>query len=265
MKKILLLIAFSLIVVASSVSATNFGNIVSPDTAKESVIEFMNNTVLHLNCDNEISLPSGEFYIIHTNSDEFWINKNSGIVERATFYSAMSEKNGDIIPIEKALEIASSYARQHNRDFENRNFELDYQKLHNTGVHEEYTFIWNEYQQDIETTSFTLVTVNANSGEIVEYVGLNRDVYISLDPKISNTAAIKIASNYFSISPSHVKSVKLRVVNLNLIEQRLIWEVHIEQEVKIDPTNELSEWILQGGIVQIDADSGKTLQIFNLL
>jgi uncharacterized membrane protein YkoI len=257
MKKVIFLIVFSIIIVATAVSASNLVVIVSPDMAKESVKEFMNNSKIDLILGDELSFPTGEFYVMGTNSDEFWVNKNSGIVERATFYSEMFKTSNDLISKEKALEIASSYAKKHYKNFETVNMRLDYQEFHDTGIDTEYTFIWHEYQQDIETVSFVLVTVNANSGGIIEYAGISRDIDVSLKPIVTEKKAVEIASNYFDIPASDVKSIQLKVINLNLMDQRLIWEVIMEGK----PVN----YTLQGGSVQIDANDGNILRVFNLL
>ena len=257
MKKIILLIAFSIIIAATAVSASNLVSAVSPDAAKESVKEFMNNSKINLNLGDEISLPTGEFYIMGTNSEEFWGNKNSGVVERATFYSEMSKKSDSVISKEKALEIASSYAKMHYKNFETMNMKLDFQEFHDTGIDNEFTFIWHDYQQDVETTSCVLVTVNANSGNIIEYAGMLRNVDVQLTPMVSNKKAIEIATNYFGVPQSDATPIQLRVINLDLTDQRLVWDVVIKGE----PVDN----IMHGGTIQIDAENGKILRVFEWL
>jgi len=236
-------------------SAMNVVGTVSPDSAKESVKQFMNDSKINLNLGDEISLPTGNFYIVGTDSKEFWVNKDTGIVERATFYSEMSKMSDTIISKEKCQEIALSYAIQHYIDFETRNLQLNYQEFHDTGIDYEYTFIWHGYQQDIETPSFILVTVNANTGNIIEYVGLSREVNVDLKSTISSHEAMKIASDYFD-NP-YTESVELKVVNINPKEQHLVWAVNIHDTQ--------SEDMLQGGIVEIDAENGKILRVFKWL
>jgi uncharacterized membrane protein YkoI len=257
MKKIILLIAFSIIIVATAVSASNLESSISPEAAKESVIEFMNNSKIDLHFGNDISLSSGEFYMIGTNSEEFWVNKHSGVVERATFYSEMNKKSNGVIPLENAQDIALFYAKMHYKDFDEKNLQLKYHEFHDTGICNEYIFLWRDFLQNVETPSFVLVTVNANSGNIVEYVGLSRDVYVSLKPTISNNEAIEIASDYFGIPTSDVISIQLKVINFDLMDQRLIWEVVIKGK-PVDYT-------MQGGTIQIDVEEGKILRVFQWL
>ena len=132
-----------------------------------------------------------------------------------------------------------------------------YQEFHDTGIDIEYTFIWYEYQQDVKTPSFVLVTVNANSGKVIEYVGLLRDVNVSLKPVVSNNRAIEIASDYFDTSPLDVEFIELKIINLDLTDQRLVWEIVIHCK----PV----ENIIQGGRIQIDAENGKILRVFKWL
>jgi len=101
-----------------------------------------------------------------------------------------------------------------------------------------------------------VVTVDADTGKVLSYIGIDQPVSADIVPSVSRDAAIDLAISAFpSIVP--VKSdANLKVISPDEVVQKLVWSVDIVGAPR--------DFIQQGGQVLIDAHTGEILMVNSL-
>jgi Zn-dependent metalloprotease len=138
------------------------------------------------------------------------------------------------------------------KDFQNKDLQLITSELYDSGNMATYHFTWREYLGVIEGPSVIDVVINPDTGDLLSYVGINRDVSIPLGYKISKEQAINSAIDHFKgIDIQNIES-KLKVWYDDEGSQKLIWFVTILGS---------HDYMVEGGTVFIDANSGEIIEI----
>jgi hypothetical protein len=179
---------------------------------------------------------------------------NSGIVERAEFSESFPRDSLHVtISQEKALEIATGYAIAHYPNFTEKKMRLSDATLLDHNISKEYRFVWQQKIGDVTTPNFVMILINPNSGKINSYIGINREIEVSLTPDISQNEAINIAKNqYPSIDPT-VLNATLAIDYPKKGMQKLLWIIRIQGKTIDNMT--------LGEMVVVDAQTGDVYQI----
>lgn len=202
------------------------------------------------------NLNHGEYYVFQGILSEFYVNTETGLTERASFNAARLESLVVRIDEKNALISARQFVEEKYPDFNNKSMRLVKSDLlqHGNGG-KEYLFIWRESIDKIETPNLVVITQNPTSGEIISYIGINREITVPLESKIEKDKARIIAERQFSgievIQEESYLSIEYPYVG----EQRLCWIFTIIGT----PYNGVS----QGGLVVIDAMNGDILMVSN--
>ena len=114
-------------------------------------------------------------------------------------------------------------------------------------------FLWRKYIGIIESPNLIFVSINPTTGAVIHYICIDRPITISLENKITYETAELIAIDQFSGIKLKSADLKLKVGYDERGSQRLIWECIIIGEQK--------DFIEQGGIVHIDAQTGEIIRI----
>ncbi|MBN2255573.1 MAG: PepSY domain-containing protein, partial [Deltaproteobacteria bacterium] len=154
---------------------------------------------------------------------------------------------------ERALKIASFYATRFYRDFDTKKMQLVSADLIDHHFAREYRFVWEQLIDGVETPNCVMISINPATGKILTYIGLSRDIEVSLIPSVTQESALDIAVSQFpSIVPADSEAT-LRIDYPEKDDQRLVWMVEIQGE----PV----ENVMQGGLVAIDAQTGEVLVV----
>jgi Zn-dependent metalloprotease len=236
------------------VTSSSMGDLIPSTTAEKSVQDFIGNFQIQLVSSGTQSYAAGEYYIISTKDSEFRVNAETGVVEAALFYNSL--KNGKTVQISQtnAESIGKQFAEKYYKNFTNKNMILQYSVLQDTGYANEYYIYWREVISDVESPNNVFIAINANTGDIISYVGIERTVTVPLNPKISKTEAINIALQQFA-NHKFVEQpgVKLQIWYDNQSVQHLEWRVNF--------IDESSKEMIIGGDVIIDAITGEVLSV----
>ena len=184
-----------------------------------------------------------------------WLYCYFGIdtLERATFHEAKNHSNDIRLKKNDAKLIALGFAENKYKNFSLKNMQLISSDFWNYGSGCEYEFVWKEVLNNVETCNFVLVSVNPNTGEITKYLCINRDIYVSLNPHISEDDAIKIAITQLPKNTAiDIINSKLSVEYPNIQIQKLTYIVEIEGRE--------NECVSVRRIVVVDAVNGDVLK-----
>ena len=196
----------------------------------------------------------GNVYAVYSSGENvFYINQFNEVVEGAVFNSNRLHSEKSILSTLQAGQKAKDFAEKNYPNFTSHNMSLVSEKFIDHGAAgSEYQYIWKEYVSDIETPNSLIISINPNSGEVMDYIGIERPITIPLTNEvISKEAVIKIATDEFQgIKIKNVTAFKSIDVDNNN-HQHLVWHVEIEGY----PIDE----IMQGGKVIIDALNGAIL------
>lgn len=242
---------FALFLVATA-SAVYISGPVGVDAAKESAVQFLDNSGADVQYQEEDHLDIGDYYVFSTGNGKVYVNMNTGIVERASFNDARKSSGKVLIDSTEAEKISKEYARENYDGFDDKNMQLTYSKLiDHVDAGYEYSIVWRENIEGALTPNFVAIDINAESGEISSYIGIHRDIDCSVKPQISEEDALKIAEKQFpGIEVSKSESY-LSIEYTKPDIQSLIWVITLKGE----PAN----YSLYGGTVVIDAVNGNVL------
>jgi len=115
-----------------------------------------------------------------------------------------------------------------------------------------YYFLWRKYIGEIESPSFVFVSVNPTTGAIIHYISIDRPVTVSLENKITQEEAESITLKQFPGIEKVTIDSKLKVGYDEKGAQRLVWDCSV--------TGAPKDYIRQGGIVHIDAQTGEIIR-----
>ena len=251
MKKIILSVILALFMIATA-SAFYTASPIGIDNAKENAALFLGKDISDLSYQNEDRQDIGSYYIFNSDNARVYVNMYTGKVERASYNDARRSSGKVLIDSSKAETIAKDYAKKNYDDFDGKNMKLIESKLLNHGDSgSEYSFVWRENIDDVLTPNFVLINLNAESGKIISYIGINRELTVSTKPKITEEEAFKIATEQYP-DIEIVKSDSYLSIEYTKPEtQSLIWVITLEGK-PVDYT-------MYGGTVVIDAKDGSVL------
>jgi hypothetical protein len=260
---------------ASSALSVNAASVndnypISVEQAKNSVRLFMNDLTLEPELSSTGSLEIGNYYILSTDTDSFYVNQNSGVVEFAHF-GANEPGSADVkVTRDQAYAIATAYAGEKYDGYSGKSWKLVIDR-----VYEDYDWVFNKTSQDYERVDkkaydFVLreekehvllpnivhVRVNANAGTIVDYWGVDRLVTAWLKNTVPLSEAMATAENYSGLSDSFTLSSSegyLAVVTRYQNVENLAWVIKLKGYYSWDNDYEHTY------IVIVDATDGSVL------
>lgn len=199
--------------------------------------------------------PNADYLVASTKDTEYWLNMENFKVEGYISYSEYNNIAKIILSKEAALKIANNFAINHFDNFANKSFKLIISESYDSGQETVYHFTWQEYINKIEGPSVVDIVVNPTNGEILSYVGINREIVIPIEhPIISEENAINIAMLKFKdITIGNIET-KQKIWYDENAKQRLFWIVNLRG------SNELN--IFMGGDVFIDAKTGEIISVY---
>ncbi len=221
------------------------------ERAKEIVRDFLNDLEANVVYKRSESLNHRDYIVLESKNAEFYVNANTGVIERITFKDAM--RNSSIV------RLSEDEAKKRAEDFVKKfgglspNMKLVEAKLLDHGVGKEYQFIWVETIFGIEMPNRIVISVNPNTGQVMSYMGILRQVEVQLKPKVSKEEAMEMATKQFDLKKIMHSNARLSVEYPEKGVQRLVWIVEVEGE----PEN----GIMQGGLVAVDAVSGEVILV----
>lgn len=253
MKKLIPFTVICLLVGISLVAAFSQDVPIGSDKAKENVRGFIGKPDATVDFRDNESVTHGKFYVLQSGGGEFYVNMHTGEVERATFNKARENSNDVRLRLDQAEAVAKGYAEKNYRNFSQKNMQLTKAELKDHGTGKEYVFIWSEIVSNVETPNRVLLTLNPNTGDIITYIGMQRQVTVQLEPKISKDNAVNIATSQFKDIAVQRIETKLSVEYPAENVQKLTWVIEIEGK----PQNNAP----QGGLVVVDATTGEVIAV----
>lgn len=231
--------------------------------AKDAIEKFLNLSNLDIQLVGQLSTNSGTFEIYKSDTSFYYINSESNSVEGAVFLESPEQsKIVRLTPLD-AQQNAQQFAIDHYNTFTEKNFQLIYAELidHGDGG-QEYLFIWREFIQSTGTPNIVQISLNPESGKIISYIGIQRDIEVSVLPIVSKDEAIHIAVDCFPEIFVQYESIPahLSIEYTTPGTQVLIWTVIIEPKM-IQPFDINQIEYYHGGIVIIDAQTGRVISI----
>lgn len=260
MKKTKIIAVFGVLLIllcVLSVSALHVASPVSVDEGKESVMKFIGDDDLKLSdlkFQKEVDyFSNGDYYQYSTDKINAYVNKYSGDVEQIVFYDKRCKEDKDAaIKLHQAEKIAKKYAADKYPGFDKMNMVcLESEYLDHMGGGKEYTFLWRESENDILTLNYVTICVDAVNGEVYSYMSNKRDYAGSMTPKLSEDEAYAVALKEFPGIEVTDKSCILSVEFIGKNFPSLVYTLTLKGK-PVDNT-------LYGGIVMIDAESGKVI------
>lgn len=187
---------------------------ISVDQAKSSVRVFMNDLTLDPVLSSTGSLEVGNYYHLSVDSDTFDVNQNTGVVEFVHFGENAPVSADLNITRDQAYAAAEEYAGQKFDGFSGKNWNLVIDRIYenyywtwNSTSHNEekvvyqkaYDFVFREEKDHVLLPNLVHVRVNAQTGAIIDYWGVDRLVTAGLKNPVSLGEATETAESYFGI------------------------------------------------------------------
>ncbi|MDO9325256.1 MAG: PepSY domain-containing protein [Methanoregula sp.] len=252
MKKIIIISIICFALMISTVSALAGTNPIDVNTAKENVQKFVNTPLIQIQYQESKYLDLGDYYVFSTGDGQAYVNMYTGVVERASFTEALESSGNIRFDSAQAKAIASKYAEEKYVAFSDMNMQLIGSGLKNHGdAGSEYSFIWREKIKDALTPNMVVVNLNPDSGKIISYIGIQREITCTSESGISHDKAIKIAEEQFPGIKVFESSAEQSIEYTKPGIQSLTWVITLKGEPK--------DHVLQGGLVVIDALTGKVI------
>lgn len=227
---------------------------ISIKCAEENVKIFAENPAMALMHTGNISFPGGDDYILSSGMSTYYVNQKNGDVE--VMYNSEAEKDSKLIKLSltKAEDTAKKFAESKYKDFGIKNMVRTEGKLLDHGdAGSEYVFSWCEKINTTMTPNWVSVTVNPNSGDIINYIGIQRPITISTNARIDQTTATQIAIEQFKDLNDAKGTSELFVAYTKPDTQQLLWVVEVNGGLK--------DGLYQGGEVIIDALNGDVINV----
>jgi len=224
------------------------------DNAKSAVKEFIGSPNIEIESCRYEHTPHAEYTVLFDKNTEYWVNSDTTRVERYSVYEELDNGKDVRISLEDARVLAESFIEKHNDKTVLQDFSLVMNEFVDGGDVTTYYFLWRKYTGEIESPSFIFVSVNPTTGAIIDYISIDRPVMVSLENKITQEEAESIALKEFLGIEEETIDSTLKVGYDEQGDQRLIWECSVAAAQK--------DYIQQGGIVHIDAQTGEIIQIY---
>ena len=254
MKRIYIVAMLCLVVAVSIVSATGASAPIGVDTAKGKAQDFLNAPDATVQYQKTERLNLGEYYVFGTGDGQVYVNARTGVIERATFDSARKGCH-DIRLDPAAAEVAArAYAEEKYSGFTKKNMRLTGSNLVSHGdAGSEYSYIWREENKGVLTPNTVVVNLNPSTGEVITYIGIQREIKCPLEPKLSRDEALKVAAGQFPGVRVTGATADLSVEYTRPDTQTLTWVITMRGEPE--------DHVLQGGLVVIEAQTGEVLML----
>lgn len=241
------------------------------EDARASVREFEKTPGMQLEQKRTMSTPRGEIYEMASDNGRYFVNAKTGAVELASYYPLSTKPDllsfssktarvstsmqSDPVTMEQAYTIAQNYAGKNYRNFNNRIMVLTESTLIDHGAGgKTYYFTWMEKINAVTVPNGIVITVNADTGQVMSYVALDQSISADIDPSILKSNAINTAISAFSPMKQPFDSkADLAVIIPDGKTQTLVWSVDI--------TGSPQNADVHGGRVFIDAHSGEILKV----
>lgn len=243
-----------LVVAVSVVSATGANAPNGVDTAKGKAQDFLNAPDATVQYQKTERLNLGEYYVFGTGDGQVYVNARTGVIERATFDSARKDSHEIRLDRAAAEAAARAYAEEKYSGFAKKSMQLTRSNLVSHGdAGSEYSYIWREEISGVLTPNTVVVNLNPSTGEIVSYIGIQREIECPLEPKLSRDEALKIAAGQFPGIRVTGATADPSVEYTRPDTQTLTWVITMKGEPE--------DHVLQGGLVVIDAQTGEVLMV----
>ncbi len=254
MKRIYIVAMLYLVIAVSVASVAGAGAPIGVDTAKGKAQGFLDAPDATVQYQKTERLNLGEYHVFGTGEGQVYVNARTGVVERATFDSARKDSHNIRLDRAAAEAAARAYAEKKYRGFAEKNMRLTRSNLVAHGdAGSEYSCIWREEIEDVLTPNTVVVNVNPGTGEIMSYLGIQREIKSPLEPKLSRDEALKIAAGQFPGIRVTDATADLSVEYTRPDTQTLTWVITMRGEP--------ADHVLQGGLVVIDAQTGEVLMV----
>lgn len=254
MKRIYIVAMLCLVVAVSVVSATGANAPIGVDTAKGKAQDFLNAPDATVQYQKTERLNLGEYYVFGTGDGQVYVNARTGAVERATFDSARKDSRDVRLDRAAAEATARAYAEEKYSGFAKKSMQLTRSNLVSHGdAGSEYSYIWREEISGVLTPNTVVVNLNPSTGEIISYLGIQREIECPLEPKLSRDEALKIAAGQFPGIRVTDATADPSVEYTRPDTQTLTWVITMRGEPE--------DHVLQGGLVVIDAQTGEVLMV----
>ncbi len=221
--------------------------------AMNSVKEFTGNSNLEIEPDRCEHTPHAEYIVLFHKNTEYWVNSDTNRVERYSAYEELDNYKDVRVSLEGAQVIAESFIKAHDNAIDIQDFSLVMNEFVDGGDVITYNYFWRKYLGKIESPSFIFVSVNPTTGAIIHYINIDRPITVPLENQITQQEAESISLKEFPGIEEATVDSKLKVGYDEKKSQRLMWECSVSGAPK--------DFILQGGIVHIDAQSGEIIRI----
>lgn len=226
--------------------------------AINSVKQFSGNPNIEIKPDGYEHTPHADYIIFFDKNDEYWVNSDTYGVDRYSSYGELDNCRDVRISQESAQLIAESFIKAHDEQTDLKNYSLVMNKFVDGGDINTFNFLWRKYFEEIETPNCFFISINPTTGAIIHYISINQPISISLENKITQEEADFIALKQFPEIKDYNSDSKLKVRYDDYGFQRLIWECSISESLN----GYANDYIMQGGIVHIDAQTGEIIRIF---
>jgi len=224
------------------------------DTAKGKAQDFLNASDATVQYQKTEHLNLGKYYVFDTGEGQVYVNTHTGTVERASFDSARKDSHEIRLDSAGAEAAARAYAEEKYGGFAEKDMRLIESDLISHGdAGSEYSYIWREEVKGVLTPNTVVVNLNPSTGEIISYIGIQREINCPLEPKLSRDEALKIAAGQFPGIKVIDATADLVVEYTRPDAQMLTWVV----TMKGGPVDH----VLQGGLVVVDAQAGDVLMV----
>jgi len=170
------------------------------------------------------------------------------------FNAARKDSHEIRLDLAAAEAAARTYAEEKYSDFTKKNMRLiESSPVSHGDAGSEYSYIWREEISSVLTPNTVVVNLNPSTGEIVSYIGIQREIECPLEPKLSRDEALKIAAGQFPGIRVTDATADLSVEYTRPDAQTLTWVITMRGEPK--------DHVFQGGLVVIDAQTGEVLMV----
>jgi hypothetical protein len=243
-----------IIIAVSITSVAGAGTLIGVDTAKENAQDFLNAPDATVQYQKTERLNQGEYYVFGTGDGQVYVNARTGVIERATFNSAREDSRDIRLDRAAAEATARAYAEEKYGGFVEKRMRLIEPNLVSHGdAGSEYSYIWREEIDGVLTPNTVVVNLNPSTGEVISYIGIQREITCPLEPKLSRDEALKVAAGQFPGIRVTDATANLTVEYTQPGVQTLTWVVTMKGEPEGD--------VLQGGLIVIDARAGEVLMV----
>ncbi|MDN7024770.1 hypothetical protein FGU65_07705 [Methanoculleus sp. FWC-SCC1] len=254
MKQIPIIAIICIFITVSAAAAANAGAPIGVDIAKGKAQEFINTPDETVQYQKTENLNLGDYYIFNTGEGQVYVNAYTGTVERASFSHAQKDSHDIRLDPAEAEAVAMVYAGEKYGGFAGKNMQLVESNLLSHGdAGSEYTYVWREEVDGVLTPNTVVVSLDPGSGDVTSYIGIQREIRCPLEPKVTRDEALNIAAGQFPKIRVTDATADLSIEYTQPGMQALTWVVTMKGEPE--------DYVLQGGLVVIDAQTGDVLMM----